>query len=42
MFLAYENTNQVCQKAIAPVCETETIFDYLKACHHMRSETQKM
>ena len=40
--LAYENTNQKCQKAIFPIHETGTINDYLKACHNLRSETQKM
>ena len=40
--LAYENANQVCQKAITPICETGTIIDYLKACHSLRPETQKM
>ena len=40
--LAYENANQECQKAIAPIRETGTIIDYLKACHSLGSETQKM
>ena len=40
--LAYENANQECQKAIAPISETETIIDYLKACRNLGSETQKM
>ena len=40
--LAYENANQECQKAIAPIHETGTIIDYLKACHNLGSETQKM
>ena len=40
--LAYENANQECQKAVTPIHETETIIDYLKACHNLRSETQKM
>ena len=40
--LAYENANQECQKAIAPVRETGTTIDYLKACHNLGSETQKM
>ena len=40
--LAYENANQTCQKAIAPIHKTETITDYLKACHNLRSKTQKM
>ena len=40
--LAYENANQECQKAIAPIPETGTIIDYLKACHNLGSETQKM
>ena len=38
--VAYENANQVCQKT--PIRETGTIFYYLKACHHIRSETQNM
>ena len=37
--LAYENANQECQKAIAPIHETGTIIDYLKACHNLGSET---
>ena len=40
--LAYNNANQECQRAIAPIRETGTIFDYLKACHNIESETQKM
>ena len=28
--LAYENANQECQRAIAPIHETGTIFHYLK------------
>ena len=40
--LAYENANQECQKAIAPIRGTGTIIDYLKACHHLGLETQKM
>ena len=36
--LAYENANQVCQKT--PIRETGTIFYYLKACHHIRSESK--
>ena len=40
--LAYENTNKKCQKAIAPICETGTIIDYLKACHNLGSKTQEM
>ena len=40
--LAYENANQECQKAIAPILETGTIIDYLKACHNLGSETEKM
>ena len=39
--LAYENANQECQRAIAPTRETGTIFDYLKACRNIRSETKK-
>ena len=40
--LAYENANQECQKAIAPIHETGTIIDYLKAYHNLGSETQKV
>ena len=40
--LAYENANQECQKAIAPIRETGTIIDYLKACRNLGLETQKM
>ena len=40
--LAYENANQECQRAIAAIHETGTITDYLKACHNLGSETQKM
>ena len=40
--LAYENANQECQRAIAPIHETGTIIDYLKACHNLGSETQEM
>ena len=40
--LAYENANQACQKATAPIRETGTIIDYLKAYHNLGSETQKM
>ena len=39
--LVYENANQECQRAIAPIRETGTIFDYLKACRNLGSETQK-
>ena len=39
--LAYENANQECQKAIAPILETGTIIDYLKACRTLGLETQK-
>ena len=41
-FLAYENANQECQRAITPICETGAIIDYLKACRNLGSETQKM
>ena len=34
--LAYENANQECQKAIAPIRETGTIIDYLKGCRNLR------
>ena len=40
--LAYENANQECQRAITPIHETRAIIDYLKACHNLGSETQKM
>ena len=40
--LAYENANQECQRAIAAICKTGTIIDYLKAYHNLGSETQKM
>ena len=40
--LAYENANQECQKSIAPIHETGTIIDYLKACCNLGLETQKM
>ena len=40
--LAYENANQECQKPIAPICETGTIIDYLKACRNLGLKTQKM
>ena len=40
--LAYDHANQECQRAIAPIRDTGTIFDYSKACHKIGSETQKM
>ena len=40
--LAYENANQECLRAIAPIRETGTIIDYLKACHNLGSKTQEM
>ena len=40
--LAYENANQECQRAIAPIHETGNITEYLKACRDSGSETQKM
>ena len=40
--LAYENANQEYQRAIAALCETGTIIDYLKAPYNLGSETQKM
>ena len=40
--LAYENANQECQKSIAPIGETGTIIDYLKACRNLGLKTQKM
>ena len=36
-----DNANQGCQKAMAPIREKGTI-DYLKACHNLGSETQKI
>ena len=42
ILLVYKNANQECQRVIVPICETGTIFDYLKACHNIGSETQKM
>ena len=40
--LAYKNTNQECQRAIAPILETGTVIDYLKSYHTLGSDTQKM
>ena len=40
--LAYDNANQECQKATAPILETGTIIDHLKACRNLGLETQKM
>ena len=40
--LAYDNANQECQKATAPIPEKGTIIDYLKACRNLGLETQKM
>ena len=40
--LTYENVNQECQRAIAPVRESENVIDYLKACPNLGSEIQKM
>ena len=37
--LAYENANQECQRAIASIRDTGTIFNYLKACCKIGSET---
>ena len=42
LLITYENANQECQKAIAPIHETETIIDYLKACRNLGSQTQKI
>ena len=36
------SANQKCQRAIAAICETRIIIDYLKACRNLGSETQKM
>ena len=33
--LAYENANQECQRDITAIHETDTIIDYLKACHNL-------
>ena len=38
--LAYENMNQECQRAIAPIREIWNVNDYLKDCHNLGSETQ--
>ena len=40
--LTYENVNQECQRAIAPVRESGNVIDYLKACPNLGSEIQKM
>ena len=40
--LAYENASQECQSAIAAIHKTGTIIDYLKACHNLGSESQKV
>ena len=40
--LAYENANREYQRATAPIRETGTIIDYLKACQNLGSEIQKM
>ena len=40
--LAYDNANQECQKAIAPIRDTGTITDYLKAGRNLGLEAQKM
>ena len=40
--LAQENANQECQKSIAPIRETGTIIDYLKACRNLVLKTKKM
>ena len=37
--LAYDNANQECQRAIASIRDTGTIFNYLKACRKIGSET---
>ena len=36
------SANQKCQRAIAAICETRIIIDYLKACHNLGSKVQKM
>ena len=36
------SANQKCQRAIAAICETRIIIDYLKACRNLGSETQKI
>ena len=38
--LAYENVNQECQRAIAPIREIRNVTYYLKDCHNLGSETQ--
>ena len=40
--LVYDNANQECQRATAPIRDTGSTFDYLKACLNIGSETQKM
>ena len=40
--LTYENANQECQRAIAPMHETRNVIDYSKACCNLGSKTQKM
>ena len=40
--LAFQNANQECQRAIAPICEARNVTDYLKDCHNLGSETQTM
>ena len=40
--LAYENANQECQRAIAPIHETGNVIDYLKACSNLGLEIQEM
>ena len=39
--LAYENANQECQKAIAPIRETGTIIDYSKGLSQPRIRNSK-
>ena len=39
--LTYENTNQECQKAIAPIRETGTIIDYSKGLSQPRIRNSK-
>ena len=40
--LTFENANQECQRAIAPMHETRNVIDYSKACCNLGSKTQKM
>ena len=37
-----KSANLECQRAIAPIRDTGSIFDYLKPCRNIRSKIQKM